>query len=118
MPMKNSNDTGGNQTRGLSVCSATACPHLSIKLIRLSLTQMVVAMANFHYFTVGGKAIVTHADAPSLLFLSVVSMSSASRHCHRRGHGASEVKSEGQPEHSLFLTFVFNRIFLNEGKRY
>jgi len=53
--MKNSNDTIGNQTRDLSVCSVTAFPHLSLYLIKLSLTQMVVAMANVHYFTAGGK---------------------------------------------------------------
>ena len=56
MSMKNFNDTIGNQTRGLSICSATACPRLSMYLIELSLTQVVVAMANVHYFTAGGKS--------------------------------------------------------------
>ena len=30
---------------------------------------------------------------------------------------ASDIKREGQTDRSLFLTFVFNRTFLNEGKR-
>jgi len=113
--MKNSSDTIGNQTRGLSVCSATAFPHISVYLIKLSLTQMVVAMANVHYFTAGGKS-----NSDTLLFcffLSVVNMLFASRHCRCCRHSASDIKHEGQPEHSSFLTFVFNRTFLNEGKR-
>ena len=54
--MTNSSDTIGNRTRVLSVCSATDYPRLSIYLIKLSLTQMVVAMVNVHYFTAGGKS--------------------------------------------------------------
>jgi hypothetical protein len=68
--MKNSNDTIGNQSRGLSFCSATACPHLSMYLIKLSLTQMVVAMANLHYFTAGGKS-NCDTDRRSLSVVSV-----------------------------------------------
>ena len=77
MSMKNSNDTIVNQTRGLSVCSATACPHLSIYLIKLSLTQIVVAMANVHYFTVGDKS-NSNTDRHSF---SVVSISGESVKC-------------------------------------
>jgi hypothetical protein len=63
--MKNSKDTIGNRTRDFSVCSVTVFPHLSIYLIKLSLVQMVVAMANVHYFTAGGKS-NSDADRRSL----------------------------------------------------